>query len=142
MAALKERFKPEFLNRIDEFVTFRSLGMEQLVPIVDIELKRVGNRLKDRELSLSATEGAKEWLAAVGHDPLYGARPLKRTIQREVETPIAKDILAGKFPKGSTVLIDGNLGDKNLTITTMEALASMKKEDASKETNVDENIMQ
>jgi ATP-dependent Clp protease ATP-binding subunit ClpB len=95
MAALKERFRPEFLNRIDEFVTFKSLGMDQLIPIVNLELKKVDKRLKDRELTLVATEAAKEWLAQVGYDPIHGARPLKRSIQREVETPIAKKILAG-----------------------------------------------
>ena len=117
MQALKDRFRPEFLNRIDEFVTFRALGMEQLIPIVNLELKKVSNRLKDRELTLVASDGAKEWLAQVGHDPVYGARPLKRTIQRQVETPIAKEILAGKFPKGSTVFIDAREGDSRLAIS-------------------------
>ena len=117
LTALKQRFRPEFLNRIDEFVTFNSLTMDELVPIVSLELAKVNNRLADRSLSLTATEGAQAWLASRGYDPSYGARPLKRTIQREVETPIAKGILANKFQKGSTLLIDAKPGDPQLTIS-------------------------
>ena len=117
MAALRARFRPEFLNRIDEFVTFKSLGLVQLVPIVSLELSKVAERLKDREISLSATDAAKEWLAVTGRDPMYGARPLKRTIQREVENPVAKGILSGKFPKGSTIFVDATPGAPALTIT-------------------------
>ena len=102
MEALRSRFRPEFLNRIDEFVTFNSLGMEQLVPIVSLELDKVATRLTDRKLTLSVTDSAKQWLGELGFDPSYGARPLKRTIQREVETPIAKAILGGKYPPGNT----------------------------------------
>ena len=119
MDALRAKFRPEFLNRIDEFVTFNSLGLEQLVPIVSLELDKVAARLTDRKLSLSVTDGAKQWLAEVGFDPSYGARPLKRTIQREVETPVAKGILAGKYPSGSTILIDAVPGDAALTISTV-----------------------
>jgi ATP-dependent Clp protease ATP-binding subunit ClpB len=118
MNALKQKFRPEFLNRIDEFVNFNSLEMEQLTPIVSLELEKVRARLKARELKLEATEGAKSWLAARGYDPVYGARPLKRTIQREVGTPLAKGILAGKYPLGSTVMLDASEGDSQLTITS------------------------
>ena len=148
MDALKARFKPEFLNRIDEFVTFKSLGMDQLVPIVGLELAKVNQRLQARKLTLKATDRAKAWLAEVGYDPAYGARPLKRTIQREVETPIAKLILAGKFSEGSTVLVDAPPGCDKLEITsalnadaTVAASSSASKAsvvDADKE----ENIMQ
>jgi ATP-dependent Clp protease ATP-binding subunit ClpB len=93
MGALKQKFKPEFLNRIDEFVTFNSLGVDQLIPIVSLELEKVALRLHDRKLSLAVTDSAKGWLANSGYDPAYGARPLKRTIQREVETPVAQGIL-------------------------------------------------
>jgi len=119
MMALKQKFRPEFLNRIDEFVTFNSLGMEELVPIVGLELGKVDKRMVDRGLKLSATEGAKQWLAEVGYDPSYGARPLKRTIQREVETPIAKGILANEYPPKSTVLIDAKPGDKKLSFMSV-----------------------
>jgi ATP-dependent Clp protease ATP-binding subunit ClpB len=119
MMALRQKFKPEFLNRIDEFVTFNSLGMDQLVSIVGLELEKVGKRLADRGLKLSATEGAKQWLAEKGYDPTYGARPIKRTIQREVETPVAQSILGSKFPPKSTIMIDARKGDDKLTITAV-----------------------
>jgi ATP-dependent Clp protease ATP-binding subunit ClpB len=119
MEALKQKFKPEFLNRIDEFVTFNALGMDQLVPIVSLELEKVALRLTDRKLSLAVTDSGKAWLAESGYDPSYGARPVKRTIQREVETPVAKGILGGKYPSGSTILIDARIGDDQLTITNV-----------------------
>ena len=119
MNALRAKFRPEFLNRIDEFVTFDSLGMAQLGGIVGIELNKVNKRLMDKELSLSATDGAKQWLAEKGFDPVYGARPLKRTIQREVETPLAKKLLGEKIDPGTTVLLDAKPGDDALAITTV-----------------------
>ena len=119
MNALKQKFKPEFLNRIDEFVTFNSLGIEQLAPIVSLELEKVAARLSDRKLSLAVTDSGKVWLANAGYDPAYGARPLKRTIQREVETPVAQGILGGKYPAGSTILIDASPEDSQLTITSV-----------------------
>jgi ATP-dependent Clp protease ATP-binding subunit ClpB len=145
MNQLRARFRPEFLNRIDEFVTFRSLGMEQLVPIVSLELNKVEKRLADRKLSLSVTDGAKQWLAEVGHDPTFGARPLKRTIQREVETAIAKGILAGTYPSGSTILVDARPGDAHLTITpVIDAKAAAAAPGPAKPAAFDseENVMQ
>lgn len=148
MLALKQKFKPEFLNRIDEFVTFNSLDMEQLVPIVSLELHKVNKRLADRELSLTATDGAKQWLAELGYDPTYGARPIKRTIQREVETPIAKGILGGLYPPKSTILIDARPGDGHLTITSVadaNAVCTDSKSDGAKISGLntmDNNIMQ
>lgn len=148
MTALRQRFRPEFLNRIDEFVNFNSLGIEQLVPIVDLELRKVTKRLEEKELKLSATEGAKLWLANLGYDPVYGARPLKRTIQREVETPIAKGLLSSRYPTGSTIILDGKTGDDKLTIscvTDVEGLQVTEKTDDTREpvmVSDDENIMQ
>lgn len=104
MSAMRAKFKPEFLNRIDEFVTFSPLGMDQLTSIVELELQKVALRLKERKLSLSVTDGAKAWLAEAGYDPVYGARPLKRTIQREVETPIAKGILGGEYVDSASIV--------------------------------------
>ena len=117
MEALRKKFRPEFLNRIDEFVNFSPLGIEQLVPIVGLELEKVGARLADRDLKLHATEGAKEWLAQSGRDVAYGARPIKRAIQKEVENPLARAILTGEYSAGSTVKLDADIGDKALTIT-------------------------
>jgi ATP-dependent Clp protease ATP-binding subunit ClpB len=106
MAALREKFRPEFLNRIDEFVNFRSLSMKQLIPIVDLELSKVSRRLEDRKITLDVTESAKEYLAEIGHDPTYGARPLKRAIQRELETPVAQGILGGTYSSNGTLHVD------------------------------------
>jgi ATP-dependent Clp protease ATP-binding subunit ClpB len=103
---LKARFRPEFLNRIDEFVTFNHLGIEQMKPIVGLELQKVSKRLHDRQVGLEASDKAKEWLADRGFDPVYGARPLKRAIQREVETPLAKLMLSGKVKAGNAVDLD------------------------------------
>lgn len=131
MEALRIKFKPEFLNRIDEFVTFKSLGREQLVGIVGNELARVALRMKDRQLTLSVTDGAKTWLAERGFDPVYGARPLKRTIQREVETPMAKLMLASAFKPNTCILLDAQPGDDKLTITSMlnaEIIPEVKRE--------------
>jgi len=123
MDALKQRFRPEFLNRIDEFVTFNSLGRDQLKDIVKIEIERVAKRLVDRDISLSATDGAKAWLADRGYDPVYGARPLKRTIQREVETPIAKMLLGKTVSADSTIILDARDADAALTFTVVQDVA-------------------
>ena len=125
MQALKERFRPEFLNRIDEFVTFKALGKTELANIVKLELGKVENRLKEKGIRFDITDSALKWIVSMGFDPVYGARPLKRTIQREVETPIAKEILSGKFRKNSLVLIDGKSGDEKLAITA-ESRPDMK----------------
>ncbi|WP_216904600.1 ATP-dependent chaperone ClpB [Synechococcus sp. CCY 9618] len=104
--ALRAHFRPEFLNRLDESIIFRSLREEELRQIVVLQVQRLQQRLEDRKLSLRLEEEALDWLAGVGYDPVYGARPLKRAIQRELETPIAKAILAGRFPAGSTIAVD------------------------------------
>jgi len=121
MDALKRKFKPEFLNRIDEFVTFNRLDYQQLSRIVGLEIEKVKSRLADRDISIDVTEEAKEWLAVRGFDPTYGARPLKRTIQRDVETPLSKLLLGGEIQNGSVVMIDAGLGDENMRITIREA---------------------
>jgi ATP-dependent Clp protease ATP-binding subunit ClpB len=104
--ALRAHFRPEFINRLDESIIFRSLREDELRRIVELQVQRLEKRLEDRKLALRLSEEALDWLAAVGYDPVYGARPLKRAIQRELETPIAKAILAGTFPAGSTIEVD------------------------------------
>jgi ATP-dependent Clp protease ATP-binding subunit ClpB len=104
--ALRAHFRPEFLNRLDESIIFHSLKQTELRQIVDLQVKRLAQRLEDRKLGLNLNAAALDWLAAVGYDPVYGARPLKRAIQKELETPIAKAILAGSFPMGSTIAVD------------------------------------
>jgi len=104
--AMTENFKPEFLNRIDEYVIFNSLTKADLREIVQLEVKRLEKRLDERAMKLALSPAALDFLADVGFDPVYGARPLKRTIQREVETAVARGILEGKFDDGDTILVD------------------------------------
>jgi ATP-dependent Clp protease ATP-binding subunit ClpB len=103
---LQAHFRPEFLNRIDEVVVFRSLNQDDLAVIVEIQLRRMSKILAEKGFSLEVTEAAREFLAEAGYDPDYGARPLKRAIQRELMDPLALHILAGEFPGGSLVRID------------------------------------
>jgi ATP-dependent Clp protease ATP-binding subunit ClpB len=104
--ALRAHFRPEFLNRLDETIIFHSLRQEELRQIVELQVQRLAQRLEDRKLGLQLNIDALDWLAGVGYDPVYGARPLKRAIQRELETPIAKGILAGRFSSGQTITVD------------------------------------
>jgi len=105
MEAMRTSFRPEFLNRIDEVIIFHSLRLEQLREIVKLQVQRLEQRLVERKLALKLSDEALNWLAQVGYDPVYGARPLKRAIQRELETPIAKAILRGEFHEGDTIYI-------------------------------------
>ena len=103
---LRDNFRPEFLNRIDEILTFNRLEKEHIRKIVDIQLKSVAERLKARRLGLKVSDKAKDFLADIGYDPMFGARPLKRAIQAELENKLAREVLEGKFPEGSTILVD------------------------------------
>jgi ATP-dependent Clp protease ATP-binding subunit ClpB len=103
---LKQSFRPEFLNRIDETVIFSRLGKKEIGKIVDIQLTRLVARLAERKITLNLTAGAKAWLAERGYDPLFGARPLKRVIQAELENPLAKAIIAGKIIDGDNISAD------------------------------------
>ncbi len=106
LEALRRQFRPEFLNRVDEVVVFRALTEAELAKIVEIQLEGLRRRLAERRITLEVTEGAQAHLARVGYDPVFGARPLKRVIQRDVETPIARLIVAGKLRDGGTVRVD------------------------------------
>ena len=103
--ALNNTFKPEFLNRIDEIVVFDSLNKKQRETIVEIMCREVSHRLKENNIQLHLTKDAKNWLAKEGYDSLFGARPLRRAIQKFIETPIAKGIISGKFIDGNTIKI-------------------------------------
>ena len=105
MADLRSRFRPEFLNRLDEIIFFSRLGREQMSAIVDIQLRRVGTLLEDRNITIDADDGAREWLAGAGYDPANGARPLKRVLQRALQDPLATLILKGEVADGSCVRI-------------------------------------
>ncbi|KAM3094619.1 ATP-dependent chaperone ClpB [Phormidesmis sp. 146-12] len=106
MEAMRSSFRPEFLNRIDEIIIFHSLQKSELREIVKIQAMRLSERLSDRKMSLKLSDAALDFLADVGYDPVFGARPLKRAIQRELETPIAKSILRGEFSEGDTIFVD------------------------------------
>jgi ATP-dependent Clp protease ATP-binding subunit ClpB len=112
---LKQSFRPEFLNRIDETVIFNRLGKGEIGKIVEIQLARLSSRLAERKIALSLTPAAKELLAERGYDPLFGARPLKRTIQAELENPLAKAVIAGKIREGGAVTVDRDGGGIKLT---------------------------
>ena len=111
MAALRAQFRPEFLNRVDEIVVFHSLTREHLVQIVEIQLRRLRALLAERKLTLELTDEARRFLANAGYDRVYGARPLKRAIQRHVQDPLALALLQGEFSEGDTIVADV-AGDK------------------------------
>jgi ATP-dependent Clp protease ATP-binding subunit ClpB len=106
MEALRQQFRPEFLNRVDEIIIFHALTREHLAQIVDIQIKRLEHLLAAQQLSLKMTPAARAALADEGYDPTYGARPLKRTLQRRIQDPLALELLQGKFAEGDTVLVD------------------------------------
>jgi ATP-dependent Clp protease ATP-binding subunit ClpB len=106
MELLKQSFRPEFLNRIDETVIFNRLGRGEIGKIVEIQLKRLEERLAERKITLTLTAAARDILAERGYDPMFGARPLKRTIQGDLENPLAKAIIAGKIKEGDTITAD------------------------------------
>jgi ATP-dependent Clp protease ATP-binding subunit ClpC len=106
MAEVRKMFRPEFLNRLDDILVFHQLTKEQLNQIVDIMIKDLQKRLSERKLSLELTRPAKTWLADMGYDPSYGARPLRRAIERYLENPLSSKILSGEFKEGDTVVVD------------------------------------
>jgi ATP-dependent Clp protease ATP-binding subunit ClpB len=123
---LQDHFRPEFLNRIDEIVIFHPLGREHLAGIVGIQLKRVNHLLEEKGFHLDVTNAAREYLAKIGYDPDFGARPLKRAIQRELQDPLALKILSGEFNEGDTIRVDR--GENELAFTVS---ASHREEKAS-----------
>ncbi|HUQ13384.1 MAG TPA: ATP-dependent chaperone ClpB [Novosphingobium sp.] len=114
MEVVRAHFRPEFLNRLDEVILFHRLGHEHMAPIVEIQVRRVADLLRDRKITLDLTDAAKRWLGRVGYDPVYGARPLKRAVQRYLQDPLADKLLGGEVPDGATVRIDE--GDGALAI--------------------------
>jgi ATP-dependent Clp protease ATP-binding subunit ClpB len=109
--AMRDVFRPEFLNRVDEVVEFHPLTKEQLADVVELQLRRLRDRMAERGLGLELTDAAKEQLVEAGWDPTYGARPLKRAIQRLVENPLALRLLEGEFAEGDTVRVDALEGE-------------------------------
>jgi ATP-dependent Clp protease ATP-binding subunit ClpB len=124
MEAMRAHFRPEFLNRVDEIVVFRGLTRADLRRIIDIQLERLRKRLAERHIELVLSDAAKDHLAAAGYDPVYGARPLKRVLQREVETPLARKILGGELPDNSRVEVGMTGGELSFVIEPLAAQAA------------------
>jgi len=118
LAELRRHFRPEFLNRVDDVIVFKPLGRPELKIIVDLQLRRLEQLLADRKMVLRVTDGAKELIAEEGYDPAYGARPLKRAIQRLVQNPLAVRILEGEFDEGDTVVVDRHPSGTQLVFRT------------------------
>merc|ERR1712146_140466 len=134
MSAMKEKFKPEFLNRLDDFIIFKSLKKNEMRSIVELELQKVARRLSDRKLTISIPSKAVDFISDIGYDPVYGARPLKRAIQREIENKIAKGILRGDFRTGDKILIDAVQENNENVLTFERATRELPEED-----NLDNN---
>jgi ATP-dependent Clp protease ATP-binding subunit ClpB len=115
---LRQHFRPEFLNRVDEVIVFHALTEDELAQIIEIQLRRVRERLAQRRIQLDLTDEAKRHLVRTGYDPVYGARPLKRAIQKELETPLARKILAGEVRDGEKVVVGYDDVRGELTFTT------------------------
>jgi ATP-dependent Clp protease ATP-binding subunit ClpB len=142
MQAVRSHFRPEFLNRLDDIIVFRQLTPDAMVPIVDIQLKRLQKLLDDRKIVLDITPEARAFLGEKGFNPLYGARPLKRVIQTRVQDPLAEELIKGTISEGQTVTItsDGNeiiikVGDVVLTEVKVQEEKSVS-EDIPAETEV------
>ena len=117
MDVVRGHFRPEFLNRLDEIILFHRLGQEHMAPIVEIQVNRVQKLMKDRKITIDLSDGALRWLGRVGYDPVYGARPLKRAVQRYLQDPLAEMLLEGKVPDGSTVKVDEGDGALVMTVS-------------------------
>jgi ATP-dependent Clp protease ATP-binding subunit ClpB len=116
MEVVRAHFRPEFLNRLDEIILFHRLAADHMGPIVDLQVGHVGKLLKDRKITLDLTDGARAWLGRVGYDPVYGARPLRRAVQKYLQDPLADKILRGEVPDGSTLRVDEGDGKLELTV--------------------------
>ena len=117
MDSVRAHFRPEFLNRLDEIILFHRLSQEHMAPIVDIQVARVQDLLRDRKITLDLTDAARRWLGRVGYDPVYGARPLKRAVQRYVQDPLAEKLLGGEVPDGATVKVEEGDGALDMAVS-------------------------
>jgi ATP-dependent Clp protease ATP-binding subunit ClpC len=123
--ALKNHFRPEFLNRIDEIIIFHTLTQEQVIQIVDLQMKEIAGRLGDHSLAIELTDAARVWLAEQGYDPAFGARPLRRTLQKQVESPLSVRLLKGEFKDNETIVVDYNEQDGLIFITKSELVVEV-----------------
>ncbi|HAV78029.1 MAG TPA: Clp protease [Anaerolineae bacterium] len=125
--ALKGAFRPEFINRIDETIMFSPLSIEQMEEIVVLQMKEVQDRLNDHNISVELTDAAREWLAKEGYDPAFGARPLRRAIQKNVESPLSVELLGGKFKDGGSVQVDVDDENNKIVFQISEPVKKKKK---------------
>jgi ATP-dependent Clp protease ATP-binding subunit ClpB len=121
---VRNTFKPEFLNRLDDVIVFDALGTSELGRIVDLQVERLAKRLSDRRLTLTVTPAAREWLALTGYDPVYGARPLRRLVQSAIGDQLARALLSGQIADGDHVVVDTDEGADALTIRTAAEVAT------------------
>ncbi len=124
MDAVKRTFRPEFLNRLDEIIIFRMLSQEEIKRIVDLMIAKVNERLREQKMEIEITDRAKEFLAKVGYDPIYGARPLRRAIQRHIEDLISEAILKGEFKEGDKILVDTDEGGNEIRMVKKEGVSA------------------
>jgi ATP-dependent Clp protease ATP-binding subunit ClpC len=117
-AELRRTFRPEFLNRIDDTIIFQTLSRDEVLQIVNLEMRKVAQRISEKKVTIELSDRARSWLAEQGYDPQFGARPLKRAIQHHLENPLSKRLIAGEFGDGATVLVD--LADDELTFAKKE----------------------
>jgi len=127
--ALREHFRPEFLNRVDEIIFFHALGIDHMKQIIDIQIHGLLKRLEDRKIRVELSDEAKRYIVSEGYDPMYGARPLKRTIQRRVLDPLAMQVLEGEFREGDRILVD--VGDNGLVFEKATRTATARRAAAS-----------
>jgi ATP-dependent Clp protease ATP-binding subunit ClpA len=119
LEALRSQFRPEFLNRVDDIIVFNSLTREHLSQIVDIQLNNVSKLLKDRKVKLEISAAAKDAIISEGYDPLFGARPMKRAIQRLISDPLSLKLITGEFLEGETILVDAKVGQPELQFSKL-----------------------
>ncbi|MGA8103552.1 MAG: AAA family ATPase, partial [Candidatus Acidiferrales bacterium] len=124
MEALRQLFRPEFLNRVDDIVMFKPLGKEQLESIVDLQMAHLAALAAQRKITITLTAGARDLLLREGYDPVYGARPLKRAIQRLIQDPLAMQILDAQVLPGETVVVDARKGDQEMIFKRGDAAAN------------------
>jgi ATP-dependent Clp protease ATP-binding subunit ClpC len=127
-SALKRAFRPEFLNRIDDTIVFHPLNEDHIVQIVELMARDVQERLRERNITFELTREAELWLANEGFDPVYGARPLRRAVQRQLENPLARMVLSGEIEEGAHVLVDA--GSSGLTLTNQDVQVDTGNETA------------
>ena len=120
--ALRQHFRPEFINRVDEIIFFHALGLQHMKQIIDIQIRGLLKRLEDRKIHVELSDAAKSYVVSEGYDPMFGARPLKRTIQRRVLDPLALRVLEGEFREGDKIVVDIN--GEGLTFEKREGVAA------------------